>query len=474
MAEKVDSAAPVSGARGGVLRDPEFLRFWTGETVSVFGMEVTRLVFPLVAILTLGASSFQVGLLNALLFAPVVFLSLFIGVWLDRHTRRPILVTCNIARALLLAMIPLASATSTLTIEMLYVIVFLAGTLTVIFDVATLSYLPSLVERRHLAEANGRIQVSFSAAGIAGPSLGGVLVGIMTAPFALLVNVFTLLFSAGMLSTIRKPEPPPQPAAERPPVGRAIKEGLRTVFASAMLRNLLFQSSVFNLVQNAMVVVFLVYAVRGLGLTPGQLGVVLGSAAAAALISALLVHRITAAVGLGKVLRLSTFGACLAPLLLLVPRDNSLASMAVLIGAHAVMVFSLVIWNVNTLTVRQIVTPNRLLARMNASYRMFLFGTIPVGALAGGALGESLGAREALTVVVVMLLAPIVWTFFSPVFRLARMPDGPDEDAAADAADAAAADGTAADPPRPAAVPAGAGAAPPATPDAAGSPDRNA
>jgi MFS family permease len=428
MTDKIASTERDAAAAAGVLRDKEFVKFWAGETMAVMGNEFTRLVFPLVAILTLGATAFQVGLLNAALFAPVVLLSLFIGVFLDRHTRRPILIICNIGRAVLIGLVPLAAVTSMLTIEVLYVIVFLTGTLTVVFEVGTLSYLPSLVERRHLADANGRIQISFSFAGIAGPSIGGVLVGILTAPIALLVSVFAMVFAGSMLSSVRRPEPPPQPAADQPPFFVAIKEGLRTVFASSMLRNLLFQSSTFNLVQNALIVVFLVYAVRTLGLSPQQLGFVLGSAAAAALVSALLAKRITVAVGLGRVLRLATYGACLSPLLLLIPRDASVTSIAILIAAHAVTVFSLVIWNINTLTVRQIVTPNRLLARMNASYRMLLFGTIPVGALIGGLLGDTLGLRQAMVVVVLMLLTPTVWTFFSPVFRLAKMPDGPDED----------------------------------------------
>jgi MFS family permease len=411
----------------GVLRDSQFLRFWASETVSLLSTELMTLVFPLIAIYTFSATTFQVGLVQACLYAPVILFSLLIGVWLDRRRRRTTLILSNAVRGLLITLIPVAKLTSLLSLPMLYAIVFLVGTLTVMFEVGSLSYLPSLVARHHLADANSRIQASFSLAAIAGPSLGGVLVGALSAPLAVPVSAVGFMLSAIFLSTIRKEEPLPQRDPARPSIAASIAEGLRAVIANSLLRHLITQSTTFNLVQNGLLVVFVVYVVRHLGLRPAQLGLVLGAAAVAALLGALTTNRITRALNLGRTLRLAAFGSCVPPLLILIPRDNSVGAIALLIAAQALVSFNLVVWNVNTLTLRQVVTPHRLLGRVNASYRMVLYGAAPVGAVLGGALGDLLGLRAAMVTAALVMLVPIAWTFFSPVFRLSEMPSGPDE-----------------------------------------------
>jgi MFS family permease len=408
-----------------LLGDRSFVTFWICETASLLAMELTRLVLPLVAIIALGATALQVGLLNAALYAPIILFSLFIGVWLDRHPRRPSLIASNLARALLIGLVPLASFTSWLSLAMLCVIAFLVGTLTVVFELGSLSYVPGLVGRDQLAEANGRIQTSFSLAAIAGPSLGGVLVAAFTAPHAFVPSAAAFAVSAVMLWRIRRPEPVPVSRTEDRAVFPAIAEGLRTVFAESLLRNLLTQSAAFNLFNSALVVVFIVYAVRVLGLSPTQLGFVLGAGATAAVAGALLANRITRTLGLGRTLLGVSLTVCLSPLLLLLPTDAGIGSIVVLVGYEVLAGFHLVIWNINTLTLRQVVTPDRLLGRMNASYRMVLFGTIPLGSLLGGALGEALSVDTAMVALVLLMLTPLGWVFFSPVFRLARMPVGP-------------------------------------------------
>jgi MFS family permease len=419
-----DEAKP----RDGALRNPEFLKFWTGETVSLIGSEVTRFAFPLVAILSLGSSVFEVGVLNAMRYVPIVIVSLFAGVWLDRRRRRPILIATNLGRAVLIGMIPLASTLHLLSIQVMYAVALLVGTLTVIFDVGSLSYVPNLVERKQLADANGRLQTSFSLALIAGPSLAGLLIGLLTAPVTLTVDAVSFLFSVVMISLIRKPEQAPESSGDRPTVRSSIAEGLRAVFGRSVLRNLLTQSATFNMFQNAMMTVFVVYVVRVLGLSPAQLGFVLGAGALGALLGSVFANRITRTVGLGRTLFITTVAACLSPLVFLLAPGHDTLSMAILIASHTVYGLNLVIYNVNTLTLRQVVTPNRLLARMNASYRMVLFGTIPLGALLGGTLGRYFGLRTAMVATAVLLLSPIAWTLFSPVFRLRAMPTGPIEE----------------------------------------------
>lgn len=418
----------INKGRGGLTRDRNFLLFWGSETTAFLGAEFTRLTFPLIGILTFGASAFQVSLIQVFFYAPVIMFSLLIGVWLDRRRRHGVLVSTAAARALAIALIPLAAALSQLSLPLLYVVVFVVGALNLIFEIGSLSYLPNLVGRQHLAEANSRIQTSYSVAAIAGPGVGGVLVGAFSPPTTLVVTATGFALSAVLLATIRKEEPAPVAAADRPSIPTSIREGLHAVFANSMLRNLLSQSAAFNLLQNAVNVVLVLYVVRTLGLSPQQLGIVLGAGAVAALLAATTTNRITRALGLGRTLRLVTAGCCSPALLVLIPNDASAASVVLLVAAQALIAFNLVVWNINTLTLRQVVTPNEVLGRMNASYRMVLFGVAPLGALLGGLLGDRLGLRTAMVTTALLMLIPIGWMLFSPVFRLTRMPDGPETD----------------------------------------------
>nr|BFE74343.1 hypothetical protein GCM10020092_076440 [Actinoplanes digitatis] len=260
----------------GALRNPDFRKFWIGETVSLFGSEVTRFVLPLVAVLTLGASAFEVGVLNALRYVPIVIVSLFAGIWLDRRRRLPVLIGSNVVRAACIGLVPLLATLGGLTMWTLGAVALVLGTFTVIFDVGSLSLVPNLVDRPQLPDANGRLQTSFSAAMIVGPGVGGFLVTAMGAPLTLSVNAASYAFSVVMLLLLTVREPEPQAAADRPTVRASIAEGLHAVFGNRVLRNLLSQSATFNLAQNAMMTVFVIYTVRYLGLTAGELGLVLG------------------------------------------------------------------------------------------------------------------------------------------------------------------------------------------------------
>lgn len=422
-----ETAAPPGTAApaGGALRNPDFRKFWIGETVSLVGTQVTQIALPLVAILSLGASAFEVGVLNALRYVPIIGISLFAGAWLENRRLRPILLSSNVARALLVAVIPLAGAAHMLSYWLLCVVAVVIGTLTVIFDVGSLTYIPNLVDRRILADANGRLQTSFAVALVVGPSIGGFLVGAIDAPNALIADAASFAFSVLMLTLIRRREPARQLQESRPPLRSQIAEGLHAVYDNPILASLLTQSATFNLAVNAMLTVFYIYTIRTIGLSATQLGLVLGVGAFGGLAGSFVANKFTAFLGLGRALRIATICASGAPLLFLIPQDNSVASMAILIAAYAVYSFTLIIYNVNTITLRQIVTPQRLLARMNASYRMVLFGTIPIGALLGGALAQWGGYHLAMIVTVILLTAPMAWTPFSPVYRLRKMPTGP-------------------------------------------------
>lgn len=421
-AEPAVAAARTEDASGGIFANHDFLKLWLGETVSQIGTQVTQFALPLVAILTLKATVFEVGLLNALRFVPVIVVAVLAGVVLDRRRRRPVLIMCSLTNAVLIGLVPLAATMGFLSIGLLYAAALLVGTMSVCFDVGTLSYVPYLVGRRHLPDSNSRLQASAAFAGIAGPGLAGLLIGLITAPITLTVDAVSYLFSVAGLLSIRTPEPCPDAGQERPSVRRSIAEGFHAVYGTRLLRVLLGQSASLNLGFGAVSTIFTVYAVRTLGLTPLKLGIALGALQVGALLGALGAARLKRVLGLGRTLAVSIVGVSGSPLLLLLPHSASLAAMTLFVAGWLGHGCGISVWNVNTITLRQAVTPMRLLARMNATYRMLLFGALPAGAMVGGLLGTAVGLHTALVVAVIVLTTPILWIFFSPIFRLTEMP----------------------------------------------------
>ena len=409
----------------GVFANPDFTRLWAGQTVSLIGTQVTQFTMPLVAVLTLNATVLEVGVLNSLRFVPVLLLSVFAGVWLDRRKRRPVLIVCALGNAVLIGLVPVAAATGQLSIGLLYAVNGLVGTLNMIFDVGALSYVPFLVERDRLSEANARLQVSSAVAGISGPGLAGLLVGLITAPVTLTVDAVSYLASAIGLISVTRREPDPEPVPPGFSVRRSIAEGFQTVFGSPLLRSLITQSTALNLFFGSFITIFVVYAVRTVHLSTLELGIVIGASAVGGLAGALLATRARKALGFGKAMAVTTIGVSAAPLLLLVPRHASVPTVIIMVAAQLGYGSSISAFNVNAITLRQVVTPTRLLARMNATYRMLIWGAPPVGAVAGGLLGSAVGLRAALVISLIAMTSPILWIFFSPVFRLSEMPTGP-------------------------------------------------
>jgi MFS family permease len=427
-----DPDAEPPAQQRGLLRNGDFVRLWTGQSVSLMGNQVTLFTLPLVAIITLNASVLQVGILNAARLAPVVVVALFAGVYLDAHRRRPVLIGCALCCAVLIGLVPIGGAAGFLSMGLLYAVAVVVGGLNVVFDVGSLSYVPGLVEPRHLPEANGKLQASNAVAGVSGPAIAGALVGLITAPVTLSVDAVSYLFSAAGLISIRKREAAPEPPEQRISVGRQIGEGFRAVYGSRLLRALLTQTAALNLSYGAFYTVFLVYAVRVLGLTPLKLGFVVGAGSVGALLGALLAGRARLALGMGRNMALATVGAAVALLVVLIPRDASLPGLLIMMAGQVIYGGSVVNLSVNGITLRQIITPRRLLARMNATYRMLLFGAPPLGSVIGGVLGGVLGLRTALLIAVLALISPVLWLLFSPVFRLREMPSGPDDAIVAD------------------------------------------
>lgn len=424
-------ARPPGRRRHGVLANPEFARLWAGQSVSLIGSQVTTFSLPLVAVLTLKVPVFDIGVLFALRFAPVTVLSLFAGVWLDRRGRRPVLIASALGNAVLIGLVPIAFATGWLTIGLLYAITALSGTLSMVFDVGALTYVPHLVDPDQLTDANSKIQGSTALAGVCGPGLAGLLIGLITAPVTMSVDAVSYLFAAAGLISIRKPEPEPEAPAEHASVWQSITEGLRAVYGNKLLSALLTEGTAINLFFGSYTAVFAAYAIRYLHLSPFEFGIVMAASAAGSLAGATTTTRTRKALGLGRTMAINTVGVSTALLLLLIPRHASLPTMIILVTAQLIFGWNIAVFNVNAITLRQVLTPRRVLARMNATYRMLLWGSVPFGTLLGGLLGSTMGLRSAFMISLLTMTSPLLWLFFSPAFQLKQMPTGPAPDATA-------------------------------------------
>lgn len=393
-------------------RDTDFLKLWCGETISQVGSHVSVLVLPLIAIITLHASPEQVGILTAVQFAPYLLVTLFVGVWLDNHRRRPTLLISNIGRFVLLGLIPLLHFTGTLNIPLLCVIVFLVGTLNALFDVAYLVYLPSLVDSRQLVDANAKLEGVYSVAQVGGPGLGGLLVQAFTAPVAILADAISYAVAALSVATIRKPEPEPPPRAAAESVAGALLSGLRMVFRHPLLRPVTVQAAWFNLFEQAGMTIILIYAVRELRLSPGLIGAIIAVGSIGGLIGAVVAERFGRRVGLGRGLIISIALSSLGLVAVPIASGSLVAVTLILIAGFAVYGLGMATFNVFSLSLRTAACPPVMLARMTAIYRFVAYGTIPLGALLGGLLGGALGLRPALVLVLVALgVAPVVFAF---------------------------------------------------------------
>ena len=274
-----------------LLRHPDFVRLWTAETVGQLGTQVSALAIPFVAIEILRASTFEVALLNVVDFLPFLLIGLPAGVWVDRLRRRPVMIAGDIGRAAALATIPLAYLAGVLTVIQLYAVGFVVGILTVFFDIAYQSYLPSVVARDQLQEGNAKLEISRAGAQVVGPGLAGILIGIVRAPFAVALDALSFLGSALFLFLIRRPEPPPRrhdrEAGPRPGMRREIAEGLRYVVGHPYLRSIAACTATSNLFGTASGAVLLVYLVREMGMTADAIGLAFSIGATGALLGAL-------------------------------------------------------------------------------------------------------------------------------------------------------------------------------------------
>jgi MFS family permease len=407
---------------GALWHHPDFLKLWVGESVSLIGSQVTILALPLTAVLVLKATSMQLGFLNAAGFAPFLFVTLFAGVWIDHHRRRPILIVTNIARALLLGIVPLLAFIGQLRIEELYAIALLAGCFTVFFYLAFQAFLPTLVQQDQLVEGNSKLSVSQSIAEISGPGLAGFLVQIVTAPLAVIVDALSFCVAAISLMLIHRSEPLPASAASARNSLREIGEGIRAIFSNRYLCAFAGEAATYNLFWQMILTVFVLYAVRDLRLTSGLIGLLFAVGSTGALLGALFTGLIARRVGVGLTI-VSMAALSDMPLLVLpfVTRSTP-GGLGILLLAFFLQGIGITGCNVHVDSIRQALLPSHLQGRANAGYRLIVSGVVPLGALFGGWLGGQFGVQTTLFVGAVGLLSTWLWIVLSPVRRLRTFP----------------------------------------------------
>ena len=417
-------------------RQTDFLDFWGAATISLAGDAVTRLALPLVAIVVLDATPFQVGLLGGAQLAPFLLIGLPAGAIVDRIARkRRLLVACDLVRAAALASIPLAYWVDALALSQLYTVAFATGLLTVFFDVTAGTYLPALVERRHLVDGNSKLELSRSSAEIVGPGAAGLLIELASAPYALLADALSFVGSAALIRRIRAPEPAVgsvHAGTRIAGLGRDILEGARFVAGQRYVRAIALTTTTANFFRSALVAVLLVYLVREAGASAGLIGLAfalgnVGFVAAAAAAPAL-----ARRFGVGRVMlvSVSVFGPA-ALLVALAPADLALAAAGTMVLVDG---FGIGLHGVNQVSVRQAVTPEHLRGRMQATIRFLMFGSMPLGTLLGGALGSTLGLRQAIWVATAGLFLAAVPYAVSSTKRLRELPAPHEELPAATAA----------------------------------------
>lgn len=403
---------------------PDFLKLWGSETVSLFGTAITTLALPLTAVTRLDATPAQMGMLGAAQFLPFLLLALPLGVWVDRRARRPLMIVANAGRAALLAVIPLGAAAGWLRMDTLYPVALIAGTLDVLFHLSYSAYLPGLVGTARLVQGNSSLQASASVAEIAGPGLAGVLIGWLGAPGALLLDAASYVLAALGISAIRQREVAPARAGHPVHLLTEVREGLGLVVRHPMLRAMVIEAAIFNGAMQALGTLFVLYATRDLHLSPAQLGLIFGAGGVGALLGSLLAGPLAVRVGFGRALVLAAALACVAPLLVPAIHGTPATTVPLLMLAYALEGVGVAASSIHHLSLRQALTPPELLGRMSASYRTVTYGVLPLGALLFGVLGQHMGLNAALWVGTAMTATGWLWVRCSPVWTLRQLPEG--------------------------------------------------
>ncbi|MEU1704712.1 MFS transporter [Streptomyces sp. NPDC005706] len=415
LAEPAAKAPPRSP-----LRDRDFRWLMVGNTASNFGGQIGDVAIPLVAVLTVGASSFDVGVMRTVGQLPYPLFVLFVGVVVDRWRRRNMLIAADLGRAAALALIPLAYSMHQLGLSALYITAFLIGTCMVLFDVGSQAYLPRVVERDQIPAGNSHLETARSAALIAGPALGGLFVAWFSPANALIACVVFYLISASGIWLIRRPEPKPTPSTEPVQPLKQIGEGFKLVFGNAILRSVVLIAAMFNFCYAGYLAIYLVYMPVELKLSSYEIGLALAASGPGLLVGALFSSRLPKRFGYGLVLNASAIVSCVFLLGVSLLHGNGWLTVGTLILLNFVYSALSMTFGVTLAGIRQSITPDRMLGRVMATHRFLGVGSVPLGSFVGGVLGEELGLRKGLFVITIGMIAASTLFLFSALRKIGR------------------------------------------------------
>lgn len=419
--ERPAAISAAEAPAGSLWGNADFVRFWAGETVSLFGTQVTYLALPLTAIYTFRASAAEVGVLRFVQLAPYIGLALLFGVWVDRHRRRPVMLWTNAARMVLIGLVPVLHLAGLLTMPLLLAIACAVGIASVLFDVSWMPYVPSIVDSRHFVAANAKMAVATSASAVAGPGLAGALVAALTAPVTLVVDAFSYLFSIAALLSVRRREPVPQAPPERHLLAE-LRSGLSCVFGRPLLAWLAFGGFWANFSMVTVWTIFLLYGTYQLRFSSFTLGLIFTISSTGGVLGALVAERVLRRFPLGLAYFFSLSGLLLGPVVIVVAGGPRPVVVMLVIASFFITNLGLGVANVVVVTLRQVSTPLSLMSRMTACFRMLLYGGGAVGGLAAGLLAGWLGDRNALMLTALLSALAAVALAMSPVTRLRELP----------------------------------------------------
>jgi MFS family permease len=419
-----DPAAADAADAGEAKLGRNFNLLWTGQTVSQLGSMITTVAMPLVIVMWLHGSTFQVGLAETLQWLPSALIGLPVGAWIDRRYKRPLLLTANIGQALAIGSIPIAAEFGDLTITQVFIAAMVTGCFSMVFTLSYGNYLRTVVSRKLLRTGYSRSQATQSATRVAGPGVAGILVAAFGAPFALFSDAASFLLSTVAILLVRVAEPAASRASKATPYLASVKDGLAFVFRDPLMRSLTVSASLMNLCLTGLNVVEIPYLVRGLHASASAVGVVIALGSVGGIAGAAITPKLTKRVGDGRLIWLTL--ACTAPFGLLLPLAGGGPWLAIFVLGLLMIEAGITVSAIVYITFCQTYCPHDMLARVSASVQTFQLGIIPVGALVGGALAAGLGNHGALWVLVVANLAPALWRLLSPYARQRDLPEAPE------------------------------------------------
>ncbi|MER7620097.1 MFS transporter [Streptomyces sp. NPDC126503] len=409
---------PLADRVPALLRERAFRRYWTGQTVSLVGDQISLIAIPLAAVLVLGADAASMGWLKTAELLPALLFNMPLGAWADRQARRRhVMITADLARAALLLTLPVAYAFDALTLVQLYVVAFAVGALTVLFEVCNSTILVALVPADRYVQANSLVNGSRSTSWLAGPGIGGLLVQFLTAPLALVADALTYLVSAGYLARIQPEEPPAAPAGKG-----HFTEGLRWVVRERSMRVMFAASGTVQFFNYMFHTLFVLYATTELGLSAGVLGAVLAAGAVGGLLGAMVSGAVVRRIGIGPSI-VAGFLGFTTPLVLIPLAEGPFPLVVgLLFVAEFLSCVGVMLVDIANGSVQMAVIPDAIRARVMGAFRTLNHGFRPVGALAGGLLGSVLGLRPTLWIATVGAVLAVLWILPSPLARMRELP----------------------------------------------------